>query len=173
MWLISKDSILCIHVEHGATSTSSSSLSRAQSIEDLPCFVAESDSERRGKEVLCYSLQDIALALKLNPAALMSKLYEQNINDHVAKECMSAICDSVDANFVVESNMQIEGMGLLSDLCSKSNQRPDIIVYTSASKTKVVMFAEVRSSPMVYMERKATIGAANLLRLLRCTDDKV
>jgi hypothetical protein len=41
------------------------------------------------------------------------------------------------------------------------------------SKEIVVGFtalAEVRSSPMVFTERKAILGAADMLRLLQCSD---
>ena len=46
----------------------------------------------------------------------------------------------------------------LPDLWAKSKERPDIIVYTDGTKTKVVVVAEVRSSSMVYTERKATFA---------------
>ena len=53
------------------------------------------------------------------------------------------------------------------------SQRPNIIVYEDSKEEKVICTAEVRSSPMVVSERKATIGAAYLLRLLRYTDQDI
>ena len=39
--------------------------------------------------------------------------------------------------------------------------------------TKVGFIAEVQSSPMLWTERKATFGAADMLRVLRCRDHSI
>ena len=77
------------------------------------------------------------------------------MNDQVAKACIWAICDSVDTNFVVEANMEMDGMKDLPELSSKSKERPDIVVYADWSKKRIIFTGEVRSSPVLWMERKA------------------
>ena len=54
------------------------------------------------KKVLHYSLIEIASFLWLEPGT--------NISDCVAAHCMTAICESFDPNYIIESNKELEGM---------------------------------------------------------------
>ncbi len=57
----------------------------------------------------------------------------------------------------------------LPPLVTSTHERADVLVYNKED-TKVVLLVEVNSSPMLYTERKAVLGAADMLRLLRHTD---
>ena len=87
-------------------------------------------SDRHGVEVFYYSLAHIACVLGLKPQTLIPKLHKENVNicDRVAADCMAAICESFDPNFIVEPNRELEGIRRLPDLWAKSKERPDIIV---------------------------------------------
>ena len=77
---------------------SSSNLSRAKSIVDLPYFEESIDSEKRGREDLqFYSLRDIVHLVNLNPKSLEARLQGQSkqINDKFAGEFMRAVCSSI------------------------------------------------------------------------------
>ena len=124
------------------------------------------ESEKRAY----YTLEDIRRHLKIN-----DDKYEghERINELVAKDCMTAMCNNNDPNFIVVADALVEDMACLPELCSKAHERPDIIVYSDGCKRKVVVTGEVRSSPMLWTERKAILGAANLLRLLRCSNSSL
>ena len=94
----------------------------------------------------------------------------KQLNDHVAKAFMEALCNSIDPNLTVECNVEVEGMRYLPSLSSHPLARPDVVVFTSQKKG-VALTAEVQSSPMLFAERKAVLAAADFLRLLRCTSD--
>ena len=87
---------------------------------------------------------------------------------------MAAICESFDPNFIVEPNRELEGIRRLPDLWAKSKERPDIIVLywwnqnqgCGGGRGQIISYG-------LHGEKSYTFGAANLLRLLRCTDDKV
>ena len=133
-------------------------------------FETAVESETRGIDSPYYTLEDIRRHLKINEGN-----YEghQRINELVAKDCMMAICNTSDSNFIVVANALIEDVVYLPGLCSKAHERPDIIVYSDGYKRKVIVTGEVRSSPMLWTERKAIRGAANLLRLLRCSNSSL
>ena len=157
-----------------STCSSSSTLSKAVSISDLPYFMDDAKGERRGVDAQHYTLQDMAQALGVGD--ISSKIEQKgckNLNDQVAKACITAICNSVNPNFVVDADMEVFGMKDLPDLCTTPKERQDIVVYADWSKTKIVFTAEVLSSPMLWTERKVIIGAANILRLLRCNQDTI
>ena len=167
--------------QKGSTSTStsssfkanSSSLSKAVSISDLTFFREHSHSERRGKVQECYSLKELASAVGVDSDSLAEKLQtdqHKQLNDHVAKAFMEALCNSIDPNLTVECNVEVEGMRYLPSLSSHPISRPDVVVFTSQKKG-VALTAEVQSSPMLFAERKAVLAAADFLRLLRCTSD--
>lgn len=46
-------------------------------------------------------------------------------------------------------------------------------VYADGSKQNVLLMVEVKSSPMLWTERKAILGVANMVRRLRNTSDSV
>ena len=155
---------------------SSRNLSRAESIVDLPYFEESIDSEKRRREDLqFYSLKDIVHLVNLNPKSLEARLQGQSkqINDKFAGEFKRAVCSTVDPNFYVEVNVEIELLKQLPALSASSKERHDIVVYADGSKRNVLLTVEVRSSPMLWTERKAILGAANMVCLLRNTSDSV
>ena len=99
--------------QKGSTSTStslsfnanSSSLSKAVSISDLTYFRDQPQTERRGEVQECYSLKELASAVGVDSDSLAEKLQpdqHKQLNDHVAKAFMEALCNSIDPNLTVE-----------------------------------------------------------------------
>ena len=90
-------------------SANSSSLSKAVSISDLTYFRDHSQSEIRGKVQECYSLKELASAVGVDSDSLAEKLQtdqHEQLNDHVAKAFMEALCNSIDPNLTVECNVE-------------------------------------------------------------------
>ena len=165
--------------DQATTSTSSNftsqhTLSVAESISELPYFEDDPGSVRRGEKVDYYSLVDIVAGVGLDYSTLKAKLEKEGhgqFNDHIiARECIEVICNEINPNLIVKANVEIHNLQLLPTMTSTSRQRPDIVVYMDSTETVVGFRAEVCSSPMLYTERKAILGAADLLRLQRCTD---
>ncbi len=71
---------------------------------------------------------------------------------------------------IVVTDKQIPHLHELADLHSSSKQRPDMSILTMDMK-RIIMCIEVQSSPMLETERKATLLAKDLIRLLRCRDE--
>lgn len=146
---------------------------KAESIKDLPYFEDTPSSARRGIVSTDYSLRRIAEELKVDHVALLKK-YEgegkKQVNDQVAGECVSVICSTIDPNWEVLVNEEVGGLGKLSSISSSPKERSDVsvILCNPRSSTHLVGFrAEVCSSPMIWTERKAILGAANHLRYQR------
>ena len=97
----------------------------------------------------------------------------KKVNHQFGKKCMEAIIEKLGLSFYVEANCEVKGMRDLPQLCSNSIERSDIIVYTDSGKKHIVLTGEIKSSPMLWTERKASIGAANLLRLLRSSNSNI
>ena len=140
----------------------------------IPYFENHFKSAIRGIETPIYSLKEIAAYLHIDAESTISVIKQEynNVNDQFAKRCMEAIIQKARlSSYYVEANCEVTGMRDLPQLCSSSIERPDIIVYTNLSKQQIVLIGEIKSSPyMLYTERKASIGAANLLRLLRSSN---
>ena len=117
---------------------------------------------------------DIASYLSIDAESTISDIQQEYryLNDHFAKRCMEAIIQRERLPFYVEANCEVNKMRDLPELCSSSAERSDIIVYTDSEKKRVVLTGEIKSSTMLMTERKASIGAANLLRLLRSSNSK-
>ena len=78
---------------------------------------------------------------------------------------MRAICDG---------KMFVECDEVVARVSHESKGRPYyFIVYSDWSKHKVIRTGGVFSSPMLLTERKAVLGAASLLQLLRCSDESI
>lgn len=123
-----------------------------------------------------YSLKDVGSAVDVDVDTLINELKDQGterLSEKVAEKCIAAICESVDPNAVVVMDSEIAGVRELPYWCVKSIQRPDVIVYTDNTKKKVAVTVEIRSSPMLWTERKAIFGVTTMLRLLRCSDIEV
>ena len=86
----------------------------------------------------------------------------KKVNDQFGKRCMEAIIQKAGLSFYVEVNCEVKGMRDLPQLFSNS-------IETS----EVVLTGEIKSSTMLMTERKASIGAANLLRLLRSSNNSI
>ena len=148
--------------------------SQGQSLVDNPYFAYTRSSQQLGidtAEVRQYTLTEL-LEGRGNTASGTGPLH----NEKQAVLLMEKLCKEIDpeTKMVVRSNIEIKGMSRLTPIHNiSSSQRPDIIVYEDSKEEKVICTAEVRSSPMVVLERKATIGAAYLLRLLRYTDQDI
>lgn len=76
-------------------------------------------------------------------------------------------------SFYVEANREVNKMRDVPQLCSNSVEGSDIILYTNSEKEAIVLTGEIKSSPMLFAERKASIGAANLLRLLCSSNSSI
>ena len=64
----------------------------------------------------CYSLKELASAVGVDSDSLAEKLQtdqHKQLNDHVAKAFMEALCNSIDPNLTVECNVEVEGMRYL------------------------------------------------------------
>ena len=75
--------------------SSSSNLSKCESISDLPCFINDNDTDRRGMKVSYYSLIDIATSLGVDHVAVcneVKKCGQKQVNDKIACACVKIIC---------------------------------------------------------------------------------
>ena len=91
---------------HSCSYPSQHVVSKAESIADNPYFVDEPGSERRGVDVGYYTLVDIVERMGLNFDALQTKLLNDGhtpLNDHIARECIEAICNQINPNYVVKA----------------------------------------------------------------------
>lgn len=95
--------------------------------------------------------------------AKLEKEGHRQLNDHIARECIEVICSEINPNLIVKANVEIHNLHLLPTMTSTSRQRPDIVVYMDSTETVVGFRAEVCFSSMLYTERKAILGAADLL----------
>ena len=136
----------------------------------LRYFAKQWESEEHGVDIPLYSLVDIAESVSVNVKHFREQGKGKHMNDTLAKARFVATCNCVNPNFAVYGDVEIPRCKFLLGLVSSSHERSDIVVYANESQNKVVVTAEVQSSPMVYTERKATIAAANLLRLPCCTN---
>ena len=150
---------------------SSSNVSKVTNLEEIPFFVLRSDipygySDRIESP---YTLRDIADAVGLDfdteRISISSKI---NINEEIAAACIKKYFKR--RNLKIFVDREVPGMSNLSALCASSKQRIDIV----AHEDKRFVFAAVvqSSSTMKETEIKATLGAVDLIRLLRLTDDK-
>ena len=92
------------------------------------------------------------------------------VDDEITTACVQCICDSIKKEWLAKANCEVPELKNLHPMASSVKQRPDTDVYF---KEEVGFPCETCSSPMLWTKRKATIGAADLLRLQRwkrCTD---
>ena len=73
-------------------------------------------------------------------------------------------CDSINPNCMVKANCEVPILQKLQPMTSSGRQQPDNAMYLG---DEVGSSSETCSSPMLWMERKATIGAADLFCLQR------
>ncbi len=96
-------------------------------------------------------------------------------NDELGTECIKTILSksaSLKKCYLTTDN-EIEHMTKLEPLHTSSKQRCDMVVYADETKRKVILTVEVGSSPMLWTERKAIYGAADLLRFMRFSQSSI
>ncbi len=79
--------------------------------------------------------------------------------------CVESICNEIKPDWEVVTNIEVPQLNELPHFTANPRQQSDVLVQF---KGEVGFRAEVRSSPMLFTERKAIIGAADFLRLQRC-----
>ena len=149
---------------------SASASSQVVDISQLHMFLAQPGTEPFDTPKTLYSLDELASHLGIE-GSFDRNLSIQKQNAQLATKCVEAACNK---KFYIENDREVtnlEGLKIssLSSLVASSHERADVIVYDEQHK-KLLLLIEVQSSPMVYSERKAVIGAANALRFLRNSD---
>ena len=151
---------------------SASASSQVVDISKLHMFLAHHRTEPFDCPIKAYSLDDLGSYLEI-PASFDQALRIEKQNEQLAARCVEAACNKM--KFYIENDKEVMNLkGLkassLSSLVASSHERPDVIVYDERHK-KLLLVIEVQSSPMVFSERKAVVGAANALRFLRNSDN--
>ena len=147
--------------------SSSSSWSKVESIGDIPKFMNDIFSEDRGVKTACYSLKEIAEYCKVS---WQSNIDDRNnakrkqLNDEITTACVRSIGVLINPNWQAKANCEVAAFKKLQPMICSERQRPDTAVYYG---NEVGFTSETCSSPMLWTERKATLGAADLLRLQR------
>ncbi len=154
-------------------SPSSSKKSQCCSLDDIEIFRVEDESEARGLDVEDFSLQEIAKHLKVNYEDELREFMQDGMqsNDHIASKCITEIANMRlgKGKFEVLTNREVKLLQYLPHLYASSKQRPGVVLYTK-DKKKLILSIEVQSSQMKEAERKATLGAKDLIRFLRFED---
>ena len=75
---------------------------------------------------------------------------------------MKAIADQCGIKVKIQFNREVKLTSKLPPLVNSTHERADVLVYKE-DDSKVVLLIEVHSSPMIYIKRKITPGAARFL----------
>ncbi len=131
-------------------------------------------SEFRGVDNPTYDLEEIAKSLKVSCKKARARLRKRGLtqfNDPIACKCIRKLLIQMKLNAVpiLSTNRQMPYMADLPHVCASTNERSDVVIY-SHDKSTVITVIEVNSSLMIHTERKATLVAKDLLRLLRYAD---
>lgn len=141
---------------------SASSASKVIDITTLLLFSGDTNqTEPFGKDEQCYDLKALARFLSVRVSRVG--------NEELAEKCVKAIAEQCGVKVNTRRNREVKLTSELPPLVTSTHQRADILVYNK-DDTKVVLLIEVHSSPMLYTERKAVLGAADMLRFLRNSD---
>ena len=140
---------------------SASNASKVVDITKLPLFRGDDETEPFDEERHLYDLE--ALARFLCVRSFIGG------HEDVAERCVKAIAEQCGVKVNTRRNREVQLTSKLPPLVTSTHERADVLVYNKED-TKVVLLVEVNSSPMLYTERKAVLGAADMLRLLRHTD---
>ena len=140
---------------------SASNASKAVDITKLALFLGDDETEPFGKEMHLYDLKALARFLCVRSF--------KGGHEDVAESCVKAIAEQCGVKVNTRRNREVQLTSKLPPLVTSTHERADVLVYNKED-TKVVLLVEVNSSPMLYTERKAVLGAADMLRLLRHTD---
>ena len=106
-----------------------------------------------------YTLQDISRALNVDYKGIESELRRKDLkqmNDSVTSKCIEAICSSINPNWIVKTNTEVQQF---TNMHNSLRQRPDTAIFNSSQD--IGFGGETRSSPMLWTERKATLFAAD------------
>ena len=87
-------------------------------------------------------------------------------SDELAERCMKAIADRCGVKVKTRRNREVKLTSELPPLVISTHERADVLVYNEDG-SKVALLIEVNSSPMLFTERKAVLGAADMIRFLR------
>ena len=153
-----------IPTSHLTSPVSASSESRALSIGDIPFFGLH-QGPNNNVTSHAFTLTQMATHLQT--------LSEGLSNDDVGRNIVEEIANRVDVNLQVVKNKEVEHLKFLPSLSWSVKQQPDITVFMEGNGVlrKIVYWVEVRSSPMIFSLRKATLGATDVLRLLHSIDE--
>ena len=84
---------------------------------------------------------------------------------------MKAIADQCGVKINTRRNREVNLTSELPPLVVSLHERADVLVYNEDS-SKLLLLIEVNSSPMIFTERKAVLGAADMIRFLRNSDKR-
>ena len=87
-------------------------------------------------------------------------------SEELAKRCMKAIADRCGVKVKTRRNREVKLTSELPPLVISTHERADVLVYNEDG-SKVALLIEVNSSHMLFTERKAVLGAADMIRFLR------
>lgn len=87
-------------------------------------------------------------------------------SDELAERCMKAIADRCGVKVKTRRNREVKLTSELPPLVISTHERADVLVYNEDG-SKVALLIEVNSSPMLFTERKAVLGAADMIRFHR------
>ena len=91
------------------------------------------------------------------------------LNERLAEECIKSMANACKIKIKTLHNREVQLTSKVPPLCVSTHERADVVVYDEAM-SKVILLIEVQSSPMLFSERKATLGAADMIRFLRNSD---
>ena len=140
---------------------SASSASKVLDVTSLPFFVPEPESELFGRDICEYDLQHLARVFNVSSSEVESEV--------LAERCIKAIADQCGVRVTTRRNKEVKLTSELPPLYNSTHERPDILVYNKDSN-RILLLIEVHSSPIIYTERKAVLGAADMIRFLRNSD---
>ncbi len=100
---------------------------------------------------------------------------KKGYSDALAVKCFNKILKDCrfSKDWDVKGNVEITSLSSMEDFQCSSKERPDIIIYNKNEPEQIALTCEVQSSPMVWTEQKAILGATNLLRNLREISTKI
>ena len=156
--------------------SSSSLVSKCVSL--TKCGYYRFSGDRQGASESCYTLWKIFETLGLKDSDLpvelegllgVKKLLKGQ-NDKIAQICFQNILKTSNASkkWVVICDSLIP-LPSLADIIASPKSKPDILICNKDNECEIALIGEVQSSPMIWTEKKAILGATDLFRGLRET----
>ena len=123
-----------------------------------------------------YDLRELASEVFSEDALekLFERYYNQNLtsklkSERLAKDLITKINGRVKCGV---PDTELAQLSKLPGLTSKSKQITDVNIFNK-EKTCIKTLLEVNSSPLVETVRKAVLGAADIIRFVRCGDSSI